>query len=318
MIWTEEELSIIKTKYKNTSNKDLSILLPNRNYYSLINIARKLGIKKELKLIKWTEEELNILKKNYNIKNKHELQILLPNKKWRSISTTLNTLRLKRDEDFKWKQLRRSKLEILLEEDLKTYYWIGFLLADGYLSNKFLDIHISEIDLDHLNKFKMHIKNIGLVSYKKHNDINLRIHNKDIIQKIREKFDFKLRKTYNPPDIKYYYKFTLNQLLAIFIGFIDGDGNIEVLKKCPRIRVRCHISWNQWLKFFMSCFENIQKIRYTFHIIEPKEGTKHSQQTYLYLGDRYFIKFLVDFIHKNSIPVLIRKWNKLEELSHFA
>ena len=47
----------------------------------------------------------------------------------------------------------KNNIKILLEENLESYYWIGFILADGHIDgNKRLQITLKSIDYEHLKK----------------------------------------------------------------------------------------------------------------------------------------------------------------------
>ena len=80
----------------------------------------------------------------------------------------------------------------------EAFYWIGFLLADGSFYDNRLKLGLSIKDADHLYKFANFINYTGAVDI---TDKSISIACKDVeaVQRIKEKFDIRDRKTYNPP-----------------------------------------------------------------------------------------------------------------------
>lgn len=191
---------------------------------------------------------------------------------------------------------RLNKLERLLSEELETYYWIGFLLADGHISLNRLNLtNKDRVVLENFCKYlgleesciKSRVVNNGIYYYVSVMDIE----NAD---KIRNKFDWRDRKTYNPP-----IEMSLPQdkKMAIAIGFIDGDGSINFRhnKTSFHISIRCHSSWFYFLKWlYGNC--NINKDGYAASYITDSEVCKSLK------------KFSLEF----NLPILERKWDKVD------
>ena len=83
---------------------------------------------------RWTEDEILIVKNNYATKTKEELLVLLPNRSTSSINEIAfrnNFRKLKSDS--------LHNLSVLLEDVPESYYWIGFIMADGCFTGKTLN-----------------------------------------------------------------------------------------------------------------------------------------------------------------------------------
>jgi hypothetical protein len=99
---------------------------------------------------RWSENEINIIIENYEKTSKDEIIELLPYRSWNSIKLKANNLSLNRSSDFQ----RESNMKILLKDVTKSFYWIGFLIADGYINKSIrLKLTVSIKDLNHLIKF---------------------------------------------------------------------------------------------------------------------------------------------------------------------
>src|SRR5690348_14010783 len=96
----------------------------------------------------------------------------------------------------------KTQVSILLEEKPESYYWIGFLMADGSINHAVnrIKLEISRKDKNHLNKYKIFVGGT-LNESKTTNSFSVSIADKDIIPKIVDKFNFNPKKTYNPPKL---------------------------------------------------------------------------------------------------------------------
>lgn len=105
----------------------------------------------------------------------------------------------------------------------KSCYWAGFIAADGNVrSNRdAVQIHLSKIDLNHLEKFKDFIRldgNIGVYE----NSCKVSVNGRWFVQDLKENFNITNRKslTLKPPKLPQYL------LRHYFRGYFDGDGSI--------------------------------------------------------------------------------------------
>ena len=142
---------------------------------------------------------------------------------------------------------RLSDLSILLEDTPETFYWMGFLLADGHFEEKRIIVGLSEHDREHLEKFAKYINYTGKLSVRKrepHNSVYLSAMDSEVVVKLREKFDIKSNKTIEPPKTLKWIPDDL--FLCLMAGFIDGDGSINE----SSIRIKVHSVWFNILSEF--------------------------------------------------------------------
>lgn len=197
---------------------------------------------------------------------------------------------------------KQNDLSVLLNESLVTYYWLGFILADGSFKNKKrIIITISNNDLEHLKKLQnyLSIKNIKLGE--KYSNINAM--DSIIVHKLCDKFDIKSNKTENPPNIDVFKNLEYDKLMSLIIGFIDGDGNIikQYKRKDWLIRIKLHHSWLMFLKL-ISVF------------VLEKDLSKITNQGYsqLVMSNTNKTKILKEFGILNKLPFLERKWDVID------
>ncbi len=201
-------------------------------------------------------------------------------------------------------------LSILLNDTYESFYWIGFLLADGsFNKTNRLTIVLSAHDIIHLEKFAKYIKykkpikisNVK-INNKEFQKCGLSIQDKNIIPLLVEKFDISINKTYNPP--KTINKWNKDLILALFAGFIDGDGSItrKTNRKDAKLHIKNHSSWLYILEEFSN-------------IIFGKNYCGINKDGYAYLAIEEFpvIRKLKLELLKLNIPLLERKWNNIDE-----
>ena len=204
---------------------------------------------------------------------------------------------------------RYGDLSNLLNDTYETFYWIGFLLADGSFSNTRIIFGLSAHDKEQLEKFAKFIKykqDIKII-YKKLKDkqfgfCSLSVQDKIIVPQIINKFDIKSAKTYNPPQS--INKWNRKLILALFAGFIDGDGSIikKTNRKDAKLGIKIHSSWLHILEEFSN-------------IIFNKNYCCINKEGYAYLAIEEFpiLRKLKLEILNLHIPLLERKWNNIDE-----
>jgi len=204
---------------------------------------------------------------------------------------------------------RYGDLSKLLEDTYESFYWIGFLLADGTFSDIRLGFGLSIHDKEHFEKFakfirykkNVHIKNVKF-NGKNYGFCSLTVQDKTIIPKVIKKFDIKYKKTYNPPST--INKWDRNFILALFTGFVDGDGCIvkKTNRKDAKLGIKTHISWLHILKEFSN-------------ILFGKDYTYVNKEGYACLGIEEFpiIRKLKLEMLNLKIPYLKRKWDRIDE-----
>lgn len=195
---------------------------------------------------------------------------------------------------------RKGDVSFLLDESLESYYWIGFILADGHISNGRLTIGLSNKDRDHLEKFA-NKSNIEVFTYKRSSGYSensdfckISIMNKGVLSVLTDKYSIYNNKTENPPVLTELYG---DKLEALKIGFIDGDGNIKNLhnRKDFQISIQVHSNWiNNLIYMFGSAYINKRGYAVTC------------------ISNTITCKELKKFAIKNNLPVMKRKWDKVD------
>ncbi len=261
--------------------------------------------------MKWTNKELFIITSNYPHTNKKVLLNKLPNRSWKAIILKAMSLKIKRELNEEIK----SDLSPLLKDNPISYYWIGFLLADGHFSkSNRLILEISKIDKGHIQKFSKFIKS----KYRPNkNSIGVYCMDKNKVCLIVDKFDINNNKTKYPPKIS-----SLNilddLLFSLIIGYIDGDGSIRIRKKnrLSYLSLQVHKSWLNNLIFF----ENF--LYKYFNYSKNKQLSKLNKRKYAHLGisDNYMLSLMKKRLIELKLPVLKRKWNRViyKEKSHIS
>jgi len=192
---------------------------------------------------------------------------------------------------------KQSDLSKLLENTLESYYWIGFILADGHIEKETrLVVTLAIKDKNHLEKLAKYLK-VDKISLK-NKQCTISPMDTRVLRKISTKFDIKSNKTENPPNMKVFHNLPANLFKALTIGFIDGDGCIkyQYKRKDVILSVKCHSSWL-----------NILKKMFGKAYIESK-GYAISN-----VGKKETLLSFKEFIVNNNLPVLERKWNKIKK-----
>ena len=196
--------------------------------------------------------------------------------------------------------LRKCDLSRLLEDSYESYYWIGFLLADGHFSKKNrIKVVLAEKDVLHLEKLKYFL-NISscMKQYTLNNKVYYEISAMDtkVFKVLVERFNISSNKTKEPCNIS---NLSEDKLFCLSIGFIDGDGSIRKVYKRPhpQLTVKCHASW-------------LDNLRLMF----PYASTRLDNTGYAKAGvtDSEVLKNIKLRAIEYSLPILQRKWDNID------
>lgn len=201
------------------------------------------------------------------------------------------------------KVVRKNSLNRLIEdESLQTFYWVGFLIADGSFYNKGkFELGLAEKDVEVLEEFSKYIDYQNKLMYREGTkSYRISFSNSKDVPKFMEKYGFKLRKTYNPIDFSIYNKYTKGQLMALLIGIIDGDGHIanNGSSGAFAITITAHTSWEQFY------IDLLTYLDLSHSIVHRKEGNCLTIRMYR----KEIIQDLVNLINTNNLFHLKRKW----------
>lgn len=243
---------------------------------------------------KWTQDKLDLLDELYPITSNTDLCEIFGISNKRSIAEFARRRGLKKIIDFS----RKGTLLPLLEENNIAYYWLGFIMADGWVSkNGQLVIALSNKDENHLEIIaKLLGTNINNYPNSSKKGIQSRIAVQDKINgvKLRNKLNVKNKKTYEIPNLDF---IPSNLLLPFIIGFIDGDGCLVN----KYIRIECWKSWENAFVHFGEYLKNEFGISYQISYSKDKYVS-------LYYGRRES-ELIKKQMLKLGIPFMKRKWD---------
>ena len=200
----------------------------------------------------------------------------------------------------------KTNLKALLNEDLASYYYTGFILADGHIDkNTRLQITLSVKDINYLTNMAkfLDIKNVKINVYNNHEFCHFSAQDCSVIPEFTKKFDIKSDKTHYPPDILVFKRMSNEQFLSLIIGFIDGDGSIKKVYKRTDwdISIKCHSSWLSILELFSTFLlgKNLAKIN-------------NKGYAFLCLSNTIITKKMKKFAVENNLPIMQRKWDIID------
>jgi hypothetical protein len=199
-------------------------------------------------------------------------------------------------------------IEKLLEDEPISYYWMGFLLADGHFNAEkgFIAISLDGQDLNHLKKLH-HFLNCS-TKIRDCKGTNLKvfsIYKKTVVSQICQKFNISNRKTYNPPD--FFPKMSEDLYLSMLAGFIDGDGCIknQTNRKDVILMIKIHSSWLGWLA------ELGERVTSQLGFSVPMPKINNAGYTSWFISNNLFIRKMKKEVLRLGLPVLLRKWDKI-------
>lgn len=316
--WTSEQDDLLRANYLQAWPILLS-LFPERRQAGIAQRMRVLGLtrpKPAPSFKRWTPDEIEYLKTHYG-------RIPLPEliKYLGRTEHTINQyahkrgIRLPQDCNGRTINTRhKPTLAPLLNGSLQSAYWMGYLMADGYMHHPLNQVVLTTADEDvgHLWQFAQYL-NASVKRYIGHNPWGpgqvahnrVSVADKIYAPKLVELLDWRKDKTYNPPSIDV-LKTTLeipNVFLAFLIGFIDGDGSIN--KDSHGIRVENHASWILFHNFLL---KNLCDFGSFDLDIRAKINTRGYADFNLPNG---VTRYLKSFINQHQLIVLSRKWDQV-------
>lgn len=260
-----------------------------------------------LRLRSWTSEENGMLTQKYFSESTENLLSIFPNRTYNGIKIQASKLNLNRSV-----QNRSGDASKLLLENPEAYYWAGFIAADGHIDkNERLMITLAIKDSEHLKKFAEFIEtqNYSESLNRKYPNCYVSIQDPLLIGRFAEKFDFNSNKTTIPPNLVW---LSGDLFISFLCGFIDGDGSIR--KQTGRsdsvLTLKGHSSWIKNYLFFekqVYIESKIEKYRE-----KPTAHLNSDGYVELYFSDRKVLNFLKNKTVELNLPVLDRKWCKID------
>lgn len=210
---------------------------------------------------------------------------------------------------------RNGDMTPLISNTLISYYWLGFIAADGYISkNGHFMISQSEKDKQQIEKLSKYLntsiyllnnKMLSKSSFKNaKNSYRINIYDREIGGIIRQMFGL------GPNDQKTYTSISNsfipkgNKAKAFLIGYLDGDGSMY---SCS-CNVECYISWLPFLQGLMKKIGKKWDGHYKIIIRYKKSQNKHYCFFKIYSK---LSRYLKEFAENNNLPFNDKKWSNI-------
>jgi len=258
------------------------------------------------KAIRYTESEVELLKNLWPVATTQELLDSFPGRSQIGLIQKAASLGLKSLVP----RFRRGNLRPLLDGSIQSFYWLGFVLADGHITKTGqLTISVMEHDDQHLQAFASYIRAKVRTPYRRASSYatssfmtneRLRLVRRVSVQDphtclaIRETLGLSsTNKTVNPPDPGAIKRLSSDNALSLFIGFFDGDGSTVTTKFGGHVE-----NHRSWFDVHMAFFD----LGLTSQPIITSKGTSYSYVP------KSVMRRSADFIQSNAMSVLNRKW----------
>jgi len=251
----------------------------------------------------WDKGKKERLKIVYSNLSKDEVLNEFPEYSWRYLQNLASSWGIKRFTNGK----RNGKINKLFNDSNESYYWLGLIITDGYISRDGeLKVSLSIKDYDYLNNLALFLetKISKFPPYgKDKGGGSCRIKIKDINDgvKLRELLKITGKKSYNPVNIDFVK--SKKSLISLLGGYIDGDGSIS---KKGKIQIHAHINYYNFMVKFgdrLKVFDIITKFSVTTH----KDMCSLNITTY----DSLSIK---KELNNLGLPIMSRKWDRVSDI----
>lgn len=199
----------------------------------------------------------------------------------------------------------KNQLVKLLDGSLESFYWLGFLFADGsFVKDERISLCISSKDINHLYKYcdflgvpRKRVKTRVVKAFgSEFQSSGLVV--KDVItfRNLKSKYSIFSNKTKNPPDIS-----TISDKdsrMSLWLGFLDGDGSVvyQTGRNDVSLKIKCHHSWGDFIEKLAGSSGKINKQGYYELVISDNEILRKWKR----------------FAIENDLPVMERKWDRVD------
>lgn len=195
-------------------------------------------------------------------------------------------------------------------------YWLGFIYADGYITNDTLGISLSSLDEGHLRKFKTSVESTYPINRYKSKSIygecnysRMIIKSKKIVEDLRQKGVLNNKSLI----LKFPDSEILNESLhKDFIrGYFDGDGTLVLSKNSINFKI---CGTRELLEKMIDIFN--ENSDYNFKKRLFKRWNNEKNNYYLSYGGRNKTLSIMNYLYNNSKIYLDRKYDKYNILKN--
>lgn len=195
-------------------------------------------------------------------------------------------------------------------------YWLGFIVADGYVTDNTLAIRLKASDVEHLEKFKKFVNTdcpiklyIAKIQEKEYEACGIYISSKKIVGDLG-RYGVVKNKTLSA----YYPNKIPNEFEHDFWrGFLDGDGCITYATDTKRNRTikRWSLNVTGGIRIISDFQKYIKTILNTTAKIKKKSNSNFAM--YFSLTGNNSLKIVLDNLYKDADTYLSRKYNLYRE-----
>ena len=204
-----------------------------------------------------------------------------------------------------WTVRDNSLDKLINNKSLETFYWIGFILADGSFYNNRFEFGLKENDTNVLEAFAKYIDFKGIIKHKDSTKSSrIQFNNKPSIERFMKEYGFNYNKTYNPCSFESFKNYSKEQITSLLIGIIDGDGNIQENGSTYAnvITITAHKLWKSFYEGLLTYLE------IPLHILEKEDDNCIT----IRICRREYCIALKQFIINNNLFYFSRKWDKIK------
>jgi hypothetical protein len=147
-----------------------------------------------------------------------------------------------------------NSFEKLLLEKPESYYWAGFLFADGWVHKNYTSIglRLADKDIEHLNKYRAYIEYTGLQNK---NQVDIC---SPYVKQFSDKFNIVENKSHRELNYSFYKTLPYNLWISWFIGYTDGDGSIISRPDRPNLVNIRYVASKDNLSFHQELLEDVK------------------------------------------------------------
>lgn len=265
----------------------------------------------------WSESRKSLLRLTYPVATKKDLCNLFPEVSADTLKSYAHRLGLRKNKSRKVV----SDVSWLLNGTNLSFYWLGFIMADGNFSDQGnIRFYISVKDdykvreLAELCKSKVHYR----MSKSTGNQfVGTTVYDSKVCKEIFRIFGLVKGKpkTYHPPNLSCLS--TDESFLSFLAGFIDGNGCIgsyDVVRRGKKTKlnslVLCnHESWKDTYQYINKRISELLNIKYL-----PSRVQICESKCRLTYRSVLFLRSLNSKVMSLNIPVMERKWVKLKNI----
>lgn len=201
-------------------------------------------------------------------------------------------------------------------ETEKQAYWLGFILADGYIDNRgSLGIELEEKDYNHLIKFKkdLEIKNDIHVynknsTFGKQTNCRVCVANYYVLYDLWYRWNIDLNKsnTGKIPNLK-----NENLYRHLIRGYFDGNGSFTIKENKSTHEIVCKEIGICGTKEILSFIENISGFKWNW----SKRRDNDTNNFQIAIGRRWDCYNFLEWLYKNSNICLDRKYENFKNIT---